>query len=105
MASKSAKTFAIVTPAQAQAIAEFREAKRAEDAAKRRTETAKAFVHAVFDAHGSPDTLQDGLYNVLVTRSEVTRTSLDAETVKRYAPKTYARALRTSTFPRLTLGR
>ena len=104
MASK-VRTTATVTPAQAQAIREYREAKQALDVAKAQEATRKALVNAIFDAHGSPDSLVNENNVRLVNRTDVTRTSLDADTVKRYAPKTYARALRTVTFPRITLGR
>lgn len=104
MASK-VRTTATVTPAQAQAIREYREAKQALEVAQAQADTRKALVNAIFDAHGSPDSLVNENNVRLVNRTEVTRTSLDADTVKRYAPATYARALRTATFPRITLGR
>jgi len=104
MASNN-KTTKTASKRTREAVSEYRAAKLAQDAANARVDAARTRVLVAFAGQGQPDVFTDKTGRKLITRTEVTRTSLDAETVKRYAPKTYERALRTSTFPRLTLGR
>lgn len=85
-------------------IAAYRLAKADAAAAKVREDKARKALTEAFEAEGAAEFVVGG-DRVLVKRSLVRRESLDAETVRRLAPKAFEKARKVSEFYRLTLGK